>query len=168
LKFSILALVFSAAVSTAFAQEIPSCLKGKTPLAIDNARVIRLKASTPVQYHDRGHVKGEIVRVFADKTGHDHFLIQIGPKAIDTLEVVYNSEFGQLPGPHEGQSVEACGDYITLKAAPKPDPRENGANKSDAIIHWVHAADPGTTHEGGYLVMDGVLCGQSVPPGGHH
>ncbi len=170
MKVSIYALLLSTISSPfgfAWSQEVPPCLKGHTPLEIDNARVVQLKASTPVQYHDRARVKGEIVLVYPDKTGHDHFLIKIGPQEKDTLEVVYSYEFGSLPGPHEGQMVEACGDYITLRTPNGKPPKGGGAN-SDAIIHWVHAADPGTTHEGGYLVMDGVLCGQTVPPGGHH
>ncbi len=139
------------------------CMANGQALAINNDKVLQWKASTPNQYHDRGHVSGPVMRVFDDRPGHTHFEIQIGKSPNDVLEVVYNTEFGQLPDIQVGMQVEACGDYITATAKAGPYP----PSPSGAIIHWVHTNPSGRGHDSGFLIIDGVLYGQENPPADH-
>ncbi len=152
-----LLLVLSQTVSTAQANSpIPDCLDHGTAVPVDNAEVIRWKTTTPNQTLERAHVEGTVDRVFPTRNGNNHFEIKIGPNADDTLEVVYNSNFGALPSLHEGMTIEACGEYITSMQA--ADGYE--ASPSGAIIHWVHRTTNETKHEGGYIAVEGKLFGQ--------
>ena len=77
----------------------------------------------------------------------------------DTIEVIYNNQFGAMPRLAPGQIVEACGDYITSN-------RPNGhypASPDGAILHWVHFNPADQGHEDGYVVVDGRLTGQTPP-----
>lgn len=156
--------------SLALATEVPICpeyaLKsqnGGNPgnLGINNDTVLKWKSDSPNQYHDRGHVEGKIVRVYPDKNGHEHFSIQIGSGAGETLEIIYNQEFGAMPQPTVGMDVEACGDYITSTApSPGPNGQTYPASPDGAILHWVHMAPARSGHHSGFVVIDGVLTGQ--------
>jgi hypothetical protein len=131
-------------------------------LAINNAQVLQWKRTTENQRHERGHVQGNVVRVYPDRNGHEHFAIQIGPdQAHDTVEIIYNQDFGAVPDPQVGMAVEACGDYITSTA---PSPGPNGqvypASPDGAIVHWVHMAPDRSGHHSGFLMVNGVLTGQ--------
>jgi hypothetical protein len=130
--------------------ELPKCedKKGQA-LPIDNARVLTLKAVTPNQFLERARVEGRVVRILGSRPSHAHFEIQIGPRPQDTLEVVFNLDFGR-PQPKVGDDVEACGDYITSNA---PTPRYQ-PSPSGAIIHWVHENSRGGAHPDGYIVMN--------------
>jgi hypothetical protein len=131
-------------------EELPKCVgKSGQALSIDNARVLKLKFSTPNQFLERARVEGRVVRLFPSRPEHAHFEIQIGPNAKDTLEVVFNLDFGR-PQPKVGDDVEACGDYITSNA---PTERYQ-ASPSGAIIHWVHENSRGGGHPDGYIVMN--------------
>ena len=79
-----------------------------------------------------------------------------GPAAT-TVEVIYNEAFGQMPTLNPGAIIEACGDFITAKSQSGPYP----ASPDGAIVHWVHKA-PNARHESGYVVVDGVVCGQNA------
>jgi hypothetical protein len=165
-------------VATAFAaDQVPDCpafaLKSQNggdpgSLEVNNDQVIEWKRTTDNQYHDRGHVKGQIVQVYPDKNGHEHFAIQIGPGKEDTLEIIYNQDFGSVPDPQVGMDVEACGDYITSTApAPGPGNVTYPASPDSAILHWVHMAPQRSGHNSGFLWIDGVLTGQDpghAPP----
>lgn len=134
---------------------IPDCMAGGKVLPIDNQQVVQWKASTPNQYKNRAHVNGPVTRLYPDHSGHTHFEISIGNAATDTLEVIYNDEFGALPQMRVGMSVEACGDYITSTAQSGPYP----ASPDGAIIHWIHK-NPHQGHDDGYVAVDGTLYGQ--------
>ena len=89
-------------------------------------------------------------QIFPDHSGHRHFSLKIGPADDNHIEVIYNLSFGNLPVPHLGDNVEACGDYITSIAQtgsypPSPD---------GAIIHWVHRSPSG--HDSGYVILNGT------------
>jgi hypothetical protein len=63
--------------------------------------------------------------------------------------------FGATPTVQVGDTVEACGDYITSYA-------QGGgyaASPSGALIHWIHRSDS-ANHPSGYLMVNGVLYGQ--------
>jgi hypothetical protein len=156
------------AATTALAAEVPDCpaytLRNQNDgdpgnLAINNDEVAGWKHSTANQFHGRAHVQGVITEVYPDRNGHEHFAISIGNN--ETLEVVYNQEFGAVPATRVGMLVEACGDYITSTAAsPGPNGQVYPASPGGAIVHWVHFAPRRSGHHSGYLVVDGVLTGQ--------
>jgi hypothetical protein len=138
-------------ISEARISEIPSCdANNGAPLSVDNARVVEFKFSTPNQFLERARVKGPVTRILGRRPSHDHFEIQIGPRQQDTLEVVFNRDFGN-PAVKLGDAVEACGDYITSNA---PTPRYQ-ASPSGAIIHWVHENPRNSGHPHGYVVVNG-------------
>lgn len=158
-----LALVFAVSLcpSFGFAEEttpstIPECIgSDKKAIPVDNAEVLNWKQTTPNQTLRRARIDGKVVKLFPDKNGHEHFSVQIGPNATDTIEVIYNVSFGEMSDVRVGMSVEACGDYITSIAQsgaypPSPD---------GAILHWVHRSPRLNKHEHGYVVLDGVLFG---------
>lgn len=154
LKFGVFAvLAFVGATMTANAA-VPDCMAKGRKLPVDNASVIELKKSAPLGKPFRAHVSGRVTRVFPDRNGHGHFEISIGDGAKDLLEVVYNDDFGAMPTPAPGASVEACGDFINSYA------RNNGfpPSPSGAIIHWVHQANGGS-HDAGYVVVDNIVYG---------
>lgn len=134
----------------------------------NNDQVLRWKATSKNQFHARARVQGKVVRIYPDRNGHEHFSIQIGPKSGDTIEVVYNQNFGAVPEPEVGMDVEACGDYITSTGpAPAPGGKTYPASPDGAIIHWVHFAPSRSGHTSGYLVVGGVLTGQGQSGQGH-
>jgi hypothetical protein len=141
---------------------IPVCPAYGRALDINNQQVLHWKRTTPNQFRDRAHVRGPIVRVFPEKNGHEHFEIKLGKREIDTLEVIYNQDFGLNPEPKVGMMVQACGDYITSKAQSGPYP----PSPSGAIIHWVHMNPAGRGHDPGFMVMDGIICGQDASNAG--
>ncbi|NDD90835.1 DUF3465 domain-containing protein [bacterium] len=133
--------------------EIPKCdAKDGSALKIDNGRVVVLKNSTPNQFAERARVEGRVSRIFSGNPEHQHFEIQIGPGPQDTLEVVFNLDFGR-PEVKQGDLVEACGDYITSNA---PTERYQ-ASPSGAIVHWVHENARGGSHPDGYIVVNDRL-----------
>ena len=110
--------------------------------------------------NDRAHVTGQVSAVYTDATGHSHFSIRIGVQNADTVEVVYNEDFGALPHLQVGDPVEACGEYITVAQG-----SAHGQSPDGAIVHWVHIPNPArpTTHPGGYLVIEGSVYGDRIP-----
>ena len=125
-----------------------------------NEQVLEWKRTTPNQTLKRGHITGILVRVVQSRVTHEHLEVRIGAAASDSIEIVYNSEFGQMPSFAPGAQVEACGDYITARAS-------NGRyppSPMGAILHWVHfnpGDRDGGRHEHGYVQVDGVLYGHS-------
>ncbi len=150
-------LVLSVAASAA-----PQCYDGGEALPANNAQVLRWKTTTENQFLARGHIRGTLLtqyrHVGSGRSSHTHFSVQIGSSARDSIEIVYNDEFGELPRLRRGMKVEACGDYITASEQaghypPSPD---------GAIVHWTHVNPNGGNHEDGYVEIDGKLYGQDV------
>lgn len=154
----------------AYSDQAPQCLdQSGNDLSIDNDQVMQWKTSTPNNYLNRAHVSGTVVAVYPDQTNHAHFGIQLtgengnqdfsdASNSSNTLEVVYDLLFGPIPAVHVGDTVEACGDYITAYAQsghypPSPD---------GALIHWIHRSDS-ARHENGFLMINGSLYGQELP-----
>lgn len=161
---------------------IPDCLDNQSRvLSIMNDQVLKWKQSSPNQYQARALVQGVVEKVYtqnprvtdpslmswstqteilksnkgAGNNAHMHFSIRIGNQPGETLEVVYNVEFGDMPAPNVGDQVIACGDYITSNAPtdryqPSPD---------GAIIHWVHRSPDLQRHQHGYVVINQRLYG---------
>lgn len=165
-KFAwVLSLVLAAAqASPSFAGDvIPVCPDRGRPLPINNEQVLNWKFGSPNQFKARGHIRGSVLRVYADHSGHDHFSIRIGQRPQDTIEVIYNQDFGALPERlNAGSTVEACGDFIVSNAPSGPYP----ASPDGAIIHWVHVNPSGQGHDSGYLVIDGDLYGMDASNAG--
>jgi len=132
------------------------CMGSDGAIPIDNQAVLSLKTSTPNQYLARAHVSGTIGQVYADEHGHNHFELLLGPGPTDTIEIVYNISFGELPGLQSGMSAEACGDFINSDAATSQYPE----SPDNAIMHWVHRNPKGRGHASGFVVIDGQLYGQ--------
>lgn len=152
---SILFLVLFLSTNLLFANT-PDCRKKNgDALEINNEEVLDWKFHSDNQYHDRGHIKGTIVKLYANATGHNHIEVSIGTDPKDTVEVIYNEDFGSVPSTMKvGSSIEACGDYITAN-------KKNGfhpPSPDGAIVHWVHkSTNPNHMH--GFLIIDGTLTG---------
>lgn len=142
-------------------------------LPVMNEQVLRWKRTTQNQFLARANVRGIIVKVLPPRKGHVHFVIAIGknmnPQSMcesDTLEVVYNDEFGNLnpmTDLRQGQRVQACGDYITsIKPTQRYQP-----SPACGIIHWVHKNTRGGPHKDGYVFIEdrfyGKTPGQNAP-----
>lgn len=125
-------------------------------LPVNNSQVLHWKRTTKNQFRERGHVSGVITEVYPNRNGHRHFSIRIGSYEQDTIEVIYNEDFGRLDKIEEGMRVKACGDYITSTAQSGPYPR----SPDDAIIHWVHMNPADRGHLPGYLEINGKMYGQ--------
>ncbi len=134
---------------------VPPCIANGRPIPINNAQALAWKGSTPNQFRARSNILGRVVRVYPNQSDHNHFSLQIGPGPRDTIEVIYNVEFGQLPQIAIGMQVEACGDFINSFAQAGPYP----ASPDGAIIHWVHYSPSGNQHDSGFLMIDGILYG---------
>lgn len=146
--------------------KMPVCMDGPTEMKVDNRRILEFKRSTRNQYLDRGFVEGRVVVAPEVKNDHDHFSISIGPGSRDTIEIIYNSNFGDMSAIRVGDRVVVCGDYITANARTGSyDPSPDGA-----IIHWVHF-NPGTrtsssNHEHGFIMAGSDLIGFDDAPAG--
>ncbi len=158
LSLVLVGLLFVATSSWA-TTDAPECMASGRALSIDNGQVLKWKESTPNQFLARAYVEGTVVTVYPDRNGHEHFAIRIGNEPTDMLEVVYNSEFGEMPTPTVGMKVEACGDYITSTAQTEAYP----PSPVGAIIHWVHKSP--SKHDSGFVMLDGVLYGYTFPQG---
>lgn len=169
-KYIIASLLVS--VSAYAGANAPDCMAEGQTLAPNESQVINWKNTTQNQFHSRAHVIGTLVQQYPDHSGHHHFEVKIGANVSDTVEVIYNEDFGTLPAIQPGSRIEACGDFITANKQSGSYP----ASPDGAIIHWVHKA-PNSSHESGFLIIDGTVCGQDSngagpkPPrhgGGHH
>lgn|GEM_PF-5531259 len=131
------------------------CFSQGQVLPVDDAQVLQWRNSTPNQFRSRGHIQGYVDEVFDDATGHHHFSARIGNNPEDHVEIIYNEGFGiAMPTPQVGESVEACGDYITSNAPSGGYP----ASPDGALIHWVHKSDT-PNHDNGFVVLSGVVYG---------
>ncbi len=142
-------------VTIAFAGQSPRCTDRGKDLPINNDQVLQWKSGSKNGYKARGHILGRALRRYPGKRGHEHFAVQIGKAASDTIEIVYNTRFGKLPTLRSGAPVEACGDYITSNKQSGPFP----ASPDGAILHWVHINVGTPGHEHGYVSVDGVVTG---------
>lgn len=138
--------------------DVPQCWSNSLneALSVDNQQVITWKSTTPNEFLSRAFVQGTVNRITMIRPTHIQFELQIGSQQGDTVEIVYDRAFGELPQITPGMQVVACGDYITIKKLSGP-----GSSPDGAIIHWVHY-NPGNqdaTHESGFLVIEGVLYG---------
>ena len=157
-RFFSLTLGIGLTISLGFsADQVPNCIAAKKILNINDEQVVNWKSTTANQFHSRAHIKGKLVTVYPDHSGHHHMEVLIGPNNQDTIEVIYNEAFGPMPTLNPGAIIEACGDYITSKAQSGPYP----ASPDGAIVHWVHQS-PNSSHDSGYVVVDGVVCGQNA------
>ncbi len=154
---SLLATVITLFSLGAFSQTAaPSCLSHGKILPIDNQTVLVWKNTSKNQFRSRAHVKGILTKVFSDQTGHHHYEVQIGSAAKDTVEFIYNEKFGLVPQVSLGAQMEACGDYITANAPSGGYP----ASPDGAIIHWIHKSPNPKSHDSGFLIANGIVCGQ--------
>lgn len=140
----------------------PNCLSGGQELLVNNEAVIGWKSTTKNQYRNRAHVSGTLVKDFPDHSGHHHYEVQIGANQNDKIEVIYNEQFGPVPAATAGSTFEACGDYITSNAPAGHFP----ASPDGAIVHWVHESPNPSGHDSGYLIVNGVVCGQGASNAG--
>jgi hypothetical protein len=76
--------------------------------------------------------------------------------------VIYNEQFGAVPATRAGDQFEACGDYITSNAPSGQYP----ASPDGAIVHWIHQSPNPKSHDSGYLIVNGVVCGQNAAGAG--
>lgn len=143
--------------SAAFAGAAPVCYddQGNAIPDNNNAQVLQWKQTEPNNWQGRGNIEGTVIDVEPDASGHNHFIIQIGPDAqTDIVEVIYNYDFGDLPQITVGMDIEACGDFIQAFAQSGP----YAASPAGAIIHWVHG-DPAQRHPDGFVMVNGTVYG---------
>lgn len=133
----------------------PPCLDSGIDIPVINDKVRVWKTTTKNQYLARAHVRGVLSAIYTEQGSHAHFQMELDGSGRDTLEVVYNIDFGKLPPLAIGMEIETCGDYITSNA---PTPRYP-ASPDGAIIHWVHKNPRPGGHESGYLEIDGRVFG---------
>jgi hypothetical protein len=166
-RMGVLVIAMNFVAWFAHADSMPDCMAKGQSLAVNNAQVINWKSTTQNQFQSRGHIQGQLTKVYPDHSGHHHFEVQIGSNPNDTIEVIYNEAFGAIPTIAPGVEVEACGDYITSNKATGSYP----ASPDGAILHWVHQA-PNAGHESGYVAINGVVYGQGAGNAGpkppHH
>ena len=148
-KATFFCAVAAFAASTTSASALPTCLANDRPLDVNDSQVEGWEDTSNNNFRARAHVKGSVIAIFADQTGHKHFSVQIGATTKDAIEVIYNQSFGPLTTLAIGADVEACGDYISDRSAP-----------DKAILHWVHKSDT-PSHPAGYVAINGVLYGQN-------
>ena len=143
---------------------VPACLDDHgQALPINNQNVLQMKTSTPNSFHARANVSGVVIKLYSDATCHHHFELQIGPGPTDTIEIIYNEQFGKFPSFTVGAKVVACGDYITSNRQ-----TQFPASPDGAIIHWVHISPDLQRHPSGFLMINGNLTGQSIGGGGQN
>lgn len=152
-------LLFSIA---GLSETVPNCLAGGQELLSNNAAVLGWKNSTNNQYRNRAHIIGTLIKTYSDHTGHHHYSVLIGGNQNDTVEVIYNEDFGPVPQAAPGATIEACGDYITSNNSAGHFP----VSPDGALVHWVHQSPHPESHDSGYLVMNGVVCGQQASAAG--
>lgn len=156
-QFGIFASLLTVLASSAFAFDAP-CMAGNQVMPLNNQQVILWKFNPAVKsgWTSRANVTGVVLSVLPDHSGHNHFIIQIGPRPVqDTIEVIYSQDFGDLPTIQNGMQIHACGDFIKST-------QPNGgypASPAGAIVHWVHVNSRGGGHENGYLTVDNVMYG---------
>jgi hypothetical protein len=132
----------------------PNCVdNSKQPLAINNQQVIQWKETSKNEFHARGHVNGTVTKIYPVETGHQHFQLTMEGTS-QTVEIVYEMTFGKI-NLQVGNSVEACGDYITSNAPYQSYP----VSPDGALIHWVHKAD--NNHPPGFVIVNNVVYGQN-------
>lgn len=158
LLFTQIAFAFSAN------DPIPDCpANDGTTIPVINKVVLEWKNGKPGeppkanQFRSRAHLRGLVDKIYPDRNGHQHFEMQIGPNVdTDSVEVIYNEDFGALPHLARGMHVDACGDFIisTAQAGDYP------PSPAGAIIHWVHMNPSHHGHPSGYVWIEGKLCGQ--------
>lgn len=130
----------------------------REPLPVMNEQVLAWKVNTPNQTLKRARVSGVLVKVVQSRKSHEHFEVRIGEGERDSIEIIYNSDFGDMSDLRPGAQVDACGDYITARASNGRHP----PSPMGAILHWVHfnpGDRDGGRHEHGYVWIDGVLYG---------
>jgi hypothetical protein len=123
-------------------------------MGFNNTQVEKWEKTTQDQFLARGMVQGQIIQVYPNETGHNHFAISLGNG--QGIEVIYQYAFGALPPLKVGMNVIACGDYITVG------PHAQEPSPMPAIIHWVHwnpGNRDGGKHPGGFLVINNVAYG---------
>lgn len=133
---------------------LPECMGRSGAIGVINSQVADWEDSTANGFLARAHVRGPIIDLFEDQTGHNHFGVQIGATPEIAVEVIYSQDFGDLPDLQLGMIVEACGDYITSTEATQRYP----ASPDRGILHWVHRSDS-RNHESGYVAVNGVVYG---------
>ncbi|MBI4375967.1 MAG: DUF3465 domain-containing protein [Elusimicrobia bacterium] len=133
-----------------------ACYSRGQELPIINEQVLVWKRATKNQYKSRAHVLGKIVQVYRDRQSHNHFSISLGPRQGDTVELVFNKDFGVLPELQAGDEVEACGDYITANAPTRRYP----ASPDGALVHWLHRSNS-RAHDHGFIVLKGRRYGDA-------
>lgn len=143
------------AISAQFLKS-PVCPTNDSHLPVNNAQILEWKRTTKNQFQQRGHVEGVIVDIYPNHSGHRHFSVQIGRNEEDTIELIYNEDFGRIRRLEEGMKVRACGDYITATAPKGPYPK----SPDNAILHWVHMNPRDSGHLPGYVQIDGKMYGQ--------
>jgi len=155
-------VLFALVSVNAFADSAPDCIDRGVNMPINNDQVIHWKSSTQNSFQARGHVTGPVTKVYPDHSGHHHFQIALSNKPSDTIEVIFNEDFGAVPVISVGMKAEACGDYITSFAQSGPYP----ASPDGAILHWVHASPRPASHPSGYMMLDGTVYGQNTSNAG--
>ncbi len=169
LRYAVSVLVFGFASHFAMADgvnAVPVCMGEDSSLSVDNQKVLNLKKVNSAKIV-RAYASGKISKVFPHQcnnkgTCHEHFEIQIGSGAKDTVEVIYSTDFGDMPKLDVGLNVAACGDFINTSAQANTGPK----SPSGAILHWVHKSGC-MDHESGFVMIQDRIYGFG-PDKSHH
>ena len=134
---------------------IQPCMNQGQVLPVMNEQALQWRETQASGFKTRALISGTVDEVFPDQTGHRHFSLKVGPNPGDHIEVIYNESFGAMPLPQTGEEAQACGDYIVAT-------QQNGgyaASPDGALVHWVHKNTDHSSHDNGYVVLNGVVYG---------
>lgn len=139
---------------SAVALAAPTCYDHGSAIDVDNDQVVKWKSTTENEFTARAHVSGKVTKIYKAHDGHAHFQATIGDSDDATVELIFNDDFGTHLNPTVGQSVEACGDYITSIAV-----TQYPISPDHGLIHWLHENPHHHGHDDGWLVLDGRTFG---------
>lgn len=124
-------------------------------LEFNENQVLLWRDQLPSKQVARAYVRGIIVEVLEDRQNHVHFSVDFDKDLTtpdDRIEIIYNTKFGALPDYRVGDELIACGDFVVDPYSPLK-----------AVIHWLHMSPKITSHEHGFLAINGIITGLINP-----
>ena len=136
---------------------LPTCYENdrKTVVPPSNQDALNWIKTNDQSWH-RVMLTGVVTKRLPDQTGHAHFLISLGTDHTSDVEVIHQSDFGEIPSIVPGMNVAVCGDF-----------KDEAMDGVKAFVHWTHC-NPGTqepNHPQGFVSVNGVLYGETAPSG---
>ena len=132
----------------------PACMDKQERLELNMSQILNYRDQLENKFTARAYIKGIIVGVIENRQNHTHFEVDLDnnlESIDDRIEVIYSTKFGELPSYKTGDEIIACGDFIIDQYSPLK-----------AVVHWLHLSPPGNKHEHGFLIINGIVAGQTL------